>query len=89
MGTLAKTQRPSKWVLWQDPNKMLAEGGISSGSALFAIEVKTIFRKSNTSFDRILMQEWQPLKIQNGQFYTYCINMYGIIHQNEKGCWAR
>ena len=28
--------------------------------------------------------ERQTLKIQNGQFHTYCINMYGIIHQNEK-----
>ena len=24
------------------------------------------------------------LKYKNGQFYTYCINMYGIIHQNER-----
>ena len=24
-----------------------------------------------------------PIKIQNGQFHTYCINMIGIIHQNE------
>ena len=27
----------------------------------------------------------QPLQVQNGLFYTYCINRYGIIHQNEKG----
>ena len=27
----------------------------------------------------------QPLKIQNGQIHGYCINMYGNIHQNEKG----
>ena len=26
-----------------------------------------------------------PIKIQNGLFHTYCINMYGIIQQNEKG----
>ena len=26
----------------------------------------------------------QPLEIQNGQFHTRCINMYGIIRQNEK-----
>ena len=24
-------------------------------------------------------------KIQNGQSYTYCINIYGNIHQNTKG----
>ena len=29
--------------------------------------------------------DWKPLKIQNGIFRTYCINMYRIIHQNEKG----
>ena len=28
--------------------------------------------------------DWQPLKIKNGKFYTYCINMYGITHQNER-----
>ena len=28
---------------------------------------------------------WQPLKIQNGQFHTYCINMYGTIYHNKKG----
>ena len=33
--------------------------------------------------------EWQRLKIQNGQFHSYCINMYGIIHQNEKGQWVK
>ena len=26
-----------------------------------------------------------PLKVQNGQSHTYCINMYGKIHQNSKG----
>ena len=36
------------------------------------------FRQVFRNFD------WQPLKIQNGQFHTYCINMYGIIIQNEK-----
>ena len=32
-----------------------------------------------TPFDR------QPLHIHDGQIHTYCISMYGIIHQNEKG----
>ena len=27
----------------------------------------------------------RPLKIKNGLFHFSCINMYGIIHQNEKG----
>ena len=27
----------------------------------------------------------KPIKIQNGPFHTQCINMYSIIHQNEKG----
>ena len=26
-----------------------------------------------------------PLKVHNGQSYTYSINMYGTIHQNTKG----
>ena len=26
----------------------------------------------------------QPIKIQNRLFHYYCINMYGIIHQNEE-----
>ena len=26
----------------------------------------------------------QPFKIETGEFNTYCISMYGIIHQNEK-----
>ena len=26
-----------------------------------------------------------PLKCKNGSSYTYCINMYGKIHQNTKG----
>ena len=25
------------------------------------------------------------LKVHNGQFHTYCINIYGEIHQNTKG----
>ena len=25
------------------------------------------------------------VKIQNQQFHTFCINIYGKIHQNEKG----
>ena len=27
----------------------------------------------------------KPLKVQNVQSHTYCINMYGTIHQNTKG----
>ena len=26
-----------------------------------------------------------PLKVENVQSHTYCINMYGKIHQNTKG----
>ena len=45
-------------------------------------QINIIFRDRNASFYRNF--DWHPLKIQNGQFHTYCINMYGIIHQNEK-----
>ena len=37
----------------------------------------------NALFDRTFDQ--QSLKIQNGLFHAYCINIYGIIQQNEKG----
>ena len=43
-------------------------------------KINAIFSDRKTSnFD------WAPLKIQNGLFHICCINMYGIIHQNEKG----
>ena len=51
-------------------------------STLFA-KIKPIFRDINTSFYRNF--DHQPLKTQNGPFHTYCINIYRIIHQNEKG----
>ena len=65
-----KTQM--KYCLWQHFIRVLT----------VCQDKKKIFRDKNTSyynnFDR------QPLKIQNGQFHTYCITMYGIIHQNQK-----
>ena len=53
-------------------------------SALFA-NIKTIFRDGTTSFYRNF--EWWPLKIQNGQFHTYWINMYRVIHHNACLIW--
>ena len=38
-------------------------------------------QKYCTSFHRNF--DWQPLKLQNGQFHTYCYVYYGIIKQNE------
>ena len=47
------------------------------------VEPVRIFReRKNTSFYRNV--DRQPLKIQNGLFHTFCIYMYGIIHQNGK-----
>ena len=42
-----------------------------------------MFMDRNTSLCRFF--DLQPLKIQNGQFHTYCINVNGIVHQIEKG----
>ena len=54
----------------------------SSGSALLA-KIKQYSGGRNTlfyiNFDR------QSFTKLNGQSHYYCINMYGIIHQNEKG----
>ena len=69
----------------EDPDEM-PHNSISSGSALFAV-IKTILRDRNTSFYRNF--DWQPLKTQNGQSQTFCINMYGKIHQNDKGYGKR
>ena len=43
-------------------------------------KIKTVFRGKNTPFYRY----FDPIIYKNGQFHAYCINMYGIIHQNEK-----
>ena len=40
-------------------------------------KIKTIFRDRNMSFYRNIDRE--PIKIQNGQFHYYCVNMYGKI----------
>ena len=56
--------------------------GISSGPALFA-KIKTNFRDINSSYFKTF--DLWPLETQNGWFPSYCINMYGTIHQNEKG----
>ena len=42
---------------------------------------ETIFWVIITSFYYNL--DKLPFKIQNGQFHTYCKNMYVIIHQNK------
>ena len=47
------------------------------------LHFRTILSDTNTSFYRNFGR--QPLKMQNGLLHTYCINMYGIIHQNEMG----
>ena len=58
-----------------------ALGSISYGSALFA-KINTIFNDKNVSqFNNIDM--W-PLKTQNGLSHSYCINMFGKIHQDGK-----
>ena len=50
-------------------------------TVLFA-EIKQSSGTKNTSFCGNFNP--QPLKIQFGQFHSYCINMYGIVYQNEK-----
>ena len=75
-GTLAKSK---------DPDEMQH---YTSGSSLFAIRFCTVCEGKNNlhgqkhffyrNFDQ------QPLKILNEQFHTYCMNMYGIICQNEE-----
>ena len=41
----------------------------------------------NRGHKYIIIFKFQPhtLKIQNGQFHTYFINIHGNIHKNEKG----
>ena len=56
---------------------------IESGSALFA-KTKSIFRNEYSyTLDFFKKNDWKPLKIRNGQFDAYCINMAGITIQNE------
>ena len=43
------------------------------------------FRDGNTCISSYRNFDWKPLKIQKEEFDTYCINVYGIIHQNVKG----
>ena len=49
---------------------------------LFAV-LKTSFSDKIYHFFRNC--DRKTLKKQNGRVFTYCINMYGIIHQTEKG----
>ena len=49
--------------------------------AMFA-KIKTIFRTEIHQYIEILTG---TPSIQNGQFHTYCNNLYGMIHQEEKG----
>ena len=59
---------------------MPQNSGISSGSALVAA-IKNI---SGTDIRHHIKEilTCKPFKIQNKQFNTYCINMYGMIPQN-------
>ena len=51
-------------------------------SAVFA-KITTIFKDINTSYFRNL--DLWPLKTQNGLLHTYYFDMFGKIHQIEKG----
>ena len=63
----------------EDPDEMPHNAAFYLGLPLFA-KIKTIFKdKKTTSY---LFKKFHPLKMQNAQFKTYCINMYGKIHQN-------
>ena len=48
-------------------------------------KIKQSMDIKNTSFHWNF--DWQPLKIQNGLFHAYCINMYEKIHQNESATY--
>ena len=63
------------WASIKYPDEMSHKGGISSGSALLQASEREIYH-----FYKKIMMGKQPLKIQNGQFQTSCINMY-----DEKG----
>ena len=49
---------------------------------LHLFKIKTVFRDINTSYFRNC-NLW-PFKSQNGLSHTYCINMFGKIHQNAR-----
>ena len=66
----------------EDPDEMLHICGISSWSALFA----KIDKSAGTEIHHFIeILTGNVLKYKYGKFHTYCINMYEIIHQNEKG----
>ena len=46
-------------------------------------KIKTVFSNRNAQCYKYF--DWQPLKIEILLFLTYCINIYGIINQHEKG----
>ena len=64
--------------LWQT---MKIQMKCQSGSVLF-VKIKTIFCDTSCviyrKFDRL------SFIVQNGQFHTNCVKMYGIIYQNDK-----
>ena len=69
----------------EDPDEMLCNATFHQDLLyLKIIKIKTIFLDRNACISLNRNFDWQPLKIQTGQFHTYYINMYGIIHQNEK-----
>ena len=76
-----------------DPVQTAPIGAVCSGYTLFASILNSLVMLGNylqqtTSADDIFrcifFLDTFRVKILNGQFHTYCINLYGINHQNEK-----
>ena len=74
---LNKANRDDSFSFWKQVN---SEGPVEMPQKVAFI---SLHRDRYTSFYKQFDQ--QLLKIQNGQFHIYCILMFGIIHQNEKG----
>ena len=73
IGTLANSEDPDEMtnkVAFHQSLHCLLRQKQSSG-----IEIHNFIE----IFDQLL------LEIQNGQFHTYCFNIYGIIYKNKKG----
>ena len=76
------TPLPGLGAYSEDPDEMPHICGISSWSALFA----KIENSAGTEIHHFIeILTGNLLKYKNGQYHTYCINMYGIINQNENG----
>ena len=70
-------------IFCKDTNQPLANNEVPDEMGPFHQGLHCLqLRDRNTSFYKKF--DWQPLKIPKGLFHTYCISIYGIIHQNEK-----